>query len=65
MVALTAIGKSFFMNLQELSLDSVHQNGIDDEEEYVVTKRDKIDNEIFIVLKKVEEEFEDLPIKET
>ena len=49
------------MNLQELVLDSVHQNGVDDDEEYVVTKRDKLDDEIFIVLKKINE---DTPIKE-
>lgn len=50
-------------NLQDLSLGSVHTNGIDDDEEYVVTKREKVDNEIFIVLKKIEEE--DKIIKET
>jgi uncharacterized Zn finger protein len=44
------------MNLQELSFGSRHFNGIDGDEEFIVTKREKIDNELFIVLKKVEDE---------
>ena len=34
------------MNLQELQKGTIHQNGIDDDEEYEVIKRDKgVDNE--------------------
>ena len=41
------------MNLQELQKGTIHQNGIDDDEEYEVIKRDKVDDEIFMVFKKV------------
>ena len=44
------------MNLQELKEGTVHQNGIDDDENFAVTKRDKVGDEIFIVLKKVGDE---------
>ena len=44
------------MNLQELQLGSVHQNGIDDDENFEMMKRDKVDDEIYIVLRKVDED---------
>jgi len=44
------------MNLQELALHTVHQNGIDDDENWEVMKRDKVDDEIYIILRKVAED---------
>ncbi len=43
------------MDLQELSKGSVHPNGIDGEE-FEVKKRLKTDDELLLVLKKVEED---------
>ncbi len=43
------------MNLQELEKGSVHPNGIDGEE-FKVEDRIKTDDELLLVLKKVEED---------